>query len=96
MEGTSLSVLSAELRRIGNMLENLETIKYRVGSGKPHAPWRPRHEFMKLLNEGSCTRCTKHGHMSRSCPSFRGPKRQNSQVSTVIVSGDEESKNEAP
>lgn len=40
-------------------------------STKPRAPWRPKAEYIKLLQEGRCTRCTKNGHLSPDCPSFR-------------------------
>lgn len=98
MEDASLSVLSAELRRTGNRLDNLES-----GEGnqnrearKPPAPWRPKNEFLQLLENGLCTRCAKPGHQSRKCPSFSGPRRRGNGVSTALVLPDEVSGNERP
>lgn len=78
MEGNSLAVMSVELRKIGRRLENLENSgrQSQARPSKPNAPWRPKSEFYRLIENGLCTRCAKSGHQSRQCPSFRGPKRQ--------------------
>jgi hypothetical protein len=43
----------------------------------PPAPWRPETEFRALIARGVCSRCTRPGHVSRSCPTYRPPFRVN-------------------
>ena len=45
---------------------------------KPAAPWRPQHEFQKLVKESKCTRCTSKSHKSRVCLKYSAAKNPNS------------------
>lgn len=96
MGNNSLEVLSLELRKIGRKLEKLENNgrQSQGRSQKPHAPWRPKNEFFRLIEEGLCTRCAKPGHQSQQCPSFRGPKKVQSEVNLAFIQGKENSGNE--
>lgn len=56
-------------------------------STKPRAPWRPKAEYIKLMQEGRCTRCTKNGHLGPDCPSFRAYNRFESRANIANIKG---------
>lgn len=78
MKGNPQALMNLERRKIGRRQESLEQSgkQSQVRQLKSNAPWCPKSEFYRLIENGLCTRCAKSGHQSRQCPSFRGPKRQ--------------------
>lgn len=59
-------------------VEQLQAVQHRSRNTQGRAPFLPREEFTRCMNERLCLRCKQPGHIARNCP-LRPPSHRPSQ-----------------